>query len=73
VGPRPGVNDMEKLKLLTLPGIELRLLCRPAQGQSLYKLHGGAKVILNSNLTSNFMMRSFVKFRLYSKSNMVST
>jgi hypothetical protein len=36
--PRTGLNDMEKRNFLTLPGLELRPLCRPARGQSLYRL-----------------------------------
>jgi hypothetical protein len=41
----PGVNwlggwvdDLEKRKFLTLPGLELRPLGRPARSQSLYRL-----------------------------------
>jgi hypothetical protein len=33
VGPRAGLDDMEKRKLLTLPGLELRPLGRPAPSQ----------------------------------------
>jgi hypothetical protein len=33
--PRAGLDDMEKGKLLTLPGLELRLLDSPARSQSL--------------------------------------
>jgi hypothetical protein len=29
VGPRAGLDDVEKRKFLTPPGLELRLLCRP--------------------------------------------
>jgi hypothetical protein len=36
VGPRVGLEDVEKGKFLTLPGLELRSLCRPARGQSLH-------------------------------------
>jgi hypothetical protein len=36
VGPRAGLYDMEKF--LTLPGLELRPLRRPARSQSLYRL-----------------------------------
>jgi hypothetical protein len=39
VDPRAGVNDLEKRKFLTLPGLELRPLGRPARSQSLYRLH----------------------------------
>jgi hypothetical protein len=38
VDPRAGLDDMEKKKFLTLPGLELRLLGRPARSQSLYLL-----------------------------------
>jgi hypothetical protein len=35
-GPTAGVDDLEKLKLLTLPGLEFRPLSRPARSQPLY-------------------------------------
>jgi hypothetical protein len=38
VNPRVGLKDLEKRKLLTLPGLELRLLGRPARSHSLYRL-----------------------------------
>jgi hypothetical protein len=38
VAPRVGLEDMEKRIFLTLPGLELRTLCRPARNQSLYRL-----------------------------------
>jgi hypothetical protein len=38
MGPRAGLDDVEKRKLLILPGIELRPLGRPARSQSLYRL-----------------------------------
>jgi hypothetical protein len=38
VDPRDGLDDMVKRKFLTLPGLELRPLSRPARGQSLYRL-----------------------------------
>jgi hypothetical protein len=38
VDPRAGLEDLEKRKFLTLPGLELRLLVRPARSQSLYRL-----------------------------------
>jgi hypothetical protein len=38
VGPRDGLDDLEKIKFLTLPGLELLPLCRPARSQSLYRL-----------------------------------
>jgi hypothetical protein len=38
VDPRAGLDDMEKFKFLTLPGLEPRHLSRPARSQSLYRL-----------------------------------
>jgi hypothetical protein len=38
VDPRAGLNDVEKRKFITLPGLELRILGRPARSQSLYQL-----------------------------------
>jgi hypothetical protein len=38
VGPRAGLDDVEKRKFLTLPGLELRPLNRPTRSQSLYRL-----------------------------------
>jgi hypothetical protein len=37
-GPQSPSGRLEKSKFLTLPGIELRLLGRPAHSQSLYRL-----------------------------------
>jgi hypothetical protein len=39
VGPRAGLNDAERRKILPLPGLELRPLGCPARSQSLYRLH----------------------------------
>jgi hypothetical protein len=36
--PRGGLDDVEKRKFLTLPGLELRPLGSPARSQSLYRL-----------------------------------
>jgi hypothetical protein len=36
--PRAGLDDVEKIKFLNLPGFELRLLSRPACSQSLHRL-----------------------------------
>jgi hypothetical protein len=38
VGPRAGLDAVEEKKFLTLPGLELRPLGRPASNQSLYRL-----------------------------------
>jgi hypothetical protein len=38
MGPKADVDNMEKLNVLTLPGLELRPLSCPARTQSLYRL-----------------------------------
>jgi hypothetical protein len=38
VDHRAGLDDVEKRKFLTLPGLELRPVGRPARSQSLYRL-----------------------------------
>jgi hypothetical protein len=38
VGPRAGLDDFEKRKFLTVPGLELRPFGRPACSESLYRL-----------------------------------
>jgi hypothetical protein len=38
VDPRAGLDDVEKRKFLSLPGLEPRPLFRPARSQSLYRL-----------------------------------
>jgi hypothetical protein len=38
VDPRVGLDDVEKIQFLTLPGLELRTLGRPARSPSLYRL-----------------------------------
>jgi hypothetical protein len=39
VDPRSGLDDTEKCKFFTPPGIELQTLGRPARSQSLYRLY----------------------------------
>jgi hypothetical protein len=38
VDPRTGLNNVERRKFLTPPGLELRILGRPTHRQSLYRL-----------------------------------
>jgi hypothetical protein len=38
VGPTAGLDDVAERKFLTLTGLELQLLDRPARSQSLYRL-----------------------------------
>jgi hypothetical protein len=46
---RAGLDDVEIRKFLTLPGLELRFLGRPARTQSLYRLRfpGFCKIIVH--------------------------
>jgi hypothetical protein len=58
VDPRAGLDDMEKRKFLTLPGLELRLLGRPAPSQSLYRLRypGSLLTCLRELLIEYFLL-----------------
>jgi hypothetical protein len=38
VGPKAGLDEVKKIKFLTLPGLELQPLGRAARSQSLYRL-----------------------------------
>jgi hypothetical protein len=38
MGTRTGVDDMEKIKFLPLPGLKLQPLGRPARSQPLYRM-----------------------------------
>jgi hypothetical protein len=38
VGPKTGLDDVEKSEISPLPGLELRTLGRPARSLSLYRL-----------------------------------
>jgi hypothetical protein len=38
MGPRTGLEDVKKRKILSLPGLEIQLLGRPACSQSLRRL-----------------------------------
>jgi hypothetical protein len=46
VDPKAGPDDLERRKLLTLPGLELRSAGRPARSQSLYRLlYPGSRLV----------------------------
>jgi hypothetical protein len=47
---RTGLDDAERRKILLLPGLELRLLSRPARSQSLYDC---TKLLTNEKLLSS--------------------
>jgi hypothetical protein len=44
MGPRNGLEDVERREILPLPGLELEPLGRPARSQSLYRLGPFRKV-----------------------------
>jgi hypothetical protein len=47
VGPRAGLDDVEKRKFFTLPGLELRPLGRPASRYTDYAISAPDEVKLN--------------------------
>jgi hypothetical protein len=51
VDPRVGLDDVEKRKFLTPPGLEFRHFGRPARSQSLYRLRypGSHTVVSNQS------------------------
>jgi hypothetical protein len=50
VGPRAGLDDVEKEKFFTLPGLKLRTLGRPARSHSLYRLsYSGFNIDITAN------------------------
>jgi hypothetical protein len=61
VGPRAGLDDVEKRKFLTLPGLELRPLGLPARSQSLYRLRypGSIDNIVMINNKFNYFRKKF--------------
>jgi hypothetical protein len=44
VGPRAGMDEVERRKISTLPGLELRPIYIPAHSQSLYRLRYAGQV-----------------------------
>jgi hypothetical protein len=58
VDQRVGLDDAQKRKFLTLPGLELQLLGRPARSQSLYRLrYPGSQNQLLTKLNSVALVR----------------
>jgi hypothetical protein len=53
VDPRADLDDMEKRKFLTLPGLQLRPVGRPTRSQSLFRLsYPGSRYILRNEENS---------------------
>jgi hypothetical protein len=63
VDPRAALNDVEKRKFFTLPGLELRTLCRPARSQSIYRLRypGSTGSIMKTEF-NNFIMMTLATY-----------
>jgi hypothetical protein len=54
VDPRTGLDDVEKRKFVTLPGLELRPLGRPTRSQPLYRIrYSGSSTKKSSDLIGN--------------------
>jgi hypothetical protein len=70
VDPRAGLDDVEKRKFLTLPGLELPPLGRPARSQSLYRLYYPdsqiiiVKVLSNNPHVTRILGQSFIFLRI---------
>jgi hypothetical protein len=56
--PRAGLDDVEKRKFLTLPGLELRPLGCPPRSQSLYRLRYPGSCI-HTNANNYYMIKAF--------------
>jgi hypothetical protein len=54
LGPRAGLKDVKKRSFLTLPGLELRPLGRPARSRLLYRLRYPGSYGLFSKLDNFF-------------------
>jgi hypothetical protein len=66
VDPRVALDDVEKRKFLTLPGLELRSIGRPARSQSLNRLlYPGP--YLKENTNYNKFSEIIFKYLYYSR------
>jgi hypothetical protein len=65
VGPRAGLDDVEKRKFLTPPGLELWPLDRPACSQSLYRLRypGSGDYQTYTNIQQSYFSISLPTYR----------
>jgi hypothetical protein len=73
VGPRTGLNEVERRKLLPLPGLELSLLGRPARSQSLYRLHYPCSINNYNNNNSIKFLFNYVQLSSPEDNYKVST
>jgi hypothetical protein len=60
VGPRGGLDDVEKRKFFILPGLEVRPLCRPAPSQSQYRLRYPGSYSMGFEVLRELVMKSSV-------------
>jgi hypothetical protein len=60
VGPTTGLDDVEKRKFLTVPGLELRPLGRPARSPSLYGLRSSSLNFSRSFPGGSYIKRDFL-------------
>jgi hypothetical protein len=74
VDPRAGLDDVEKKKFLTQPGLELRPLGRPARSQSLFRMRypGSQYTIrialkITASITSTLNNKAFSLFSYISQ------
>jgi hypothetical protein len=64
VDPRAGLDDVEKRKFFTLPGLELRPLGRPACSQSLYRLRYIITACLNVFVSVNIITQAKIALKI---------
>jgi hypothetical protein len=62
VGPRAGLDYVERRKFLALPGLKLRPLGRPACSQSLYGLLYPGSLAFTSNIKKQSLLSSIRKY-----------
>jgi hypothetical protein len=60
VDPRAGMDDLEKWKFFTLPGLKLRTLGRPARSQSLYRLRYPSSLVCLEGLRETKKKRKLI-------------
>jgi hypothetical protein len=81
MGPRADLEGVDKRKFLILPGLQFRLLCRPASSQSLHRLlainehykqhaYGNETFFIWWTKLKNVLQKSISKLKNISKSNL---
>jgi hypothetical protein len=59
VDPKAGLDDVENRKLLTLPGLEVRPLGRPARSQSLYRPRYLSRLLMKTGKITLYINTEF--------------